>query len=129
MRVDSLSHGRIGYVHLRAMGTEDMNQWQRDFFPVYQRDGLIVDVRNNRGGNVDAWILSRLIRRSWMWWQPRTGRPFGNMPWAFDGKITVLVNERTASDGEVFAEGIRRLGLGKVIGNLCRKCARRIRKP
>jgi tricorn protease len=28
----------------------------------------------------------------------------------------VLVNERTASDGEAFAEGFRRLGLGKVMG-------------
>jgi tricorn protease len=115
-RVDSLSHGRIGYVHLRSMGSEDMSQFTRDYYPVYHRDGLILDARNNTGGNIDAWVLSRLIRRSWMWWQPRNGRPFGNMPFAFDGKMTVLVNERTASDGEALAEGFRRLGLGKVIG-------------
>ena len=115
-RVDSLSAGRVGYVHLRAMGAPDMAQWQRDYFPVYDRDGLVIDLRGNRGGNIDAWILSRLVRRAWMWWQPRTGAPFANMPWAFQGRIVVLVNETTISDGEAFAEGFRRLGLGKVVG-------------
>jgi len=117
MRVDSLSAGRVGYVHLRAMGAPDMAQWQRDFYPVYDRDGLVIDLRGNRGGNIDAWILSRLVRRAWMWWQPRVGQPFGNMPWAFEGKLVVLVNETTISDGEAFAEGFRRLGLGKVVGS------------
>ncbi len=115
-RVDSLGAGRIGYVHLRSMGASDMAQFTRDFYPIYQRDGLVLDARNNTGGNIDAWVLSRLIRRSWMWWQPRTAKPFGNMPFAFDGRMIVLVNERTASDGEVLAEGFRRLGLGKVLG-------------
>ncbi|MFN8589642.1 MAG: S41 family peptidase [Candidatus Eisenbacteria bacterium] len=116
LRVDSLGAGRIGYVHLRSMGAADMAQFTRDYYPIYQRDGLILDVRNNTGGNIDAWVLSRLIRRSWMWWQPRTANAFGNMPFAFDGRMIVLVNERTASDGEAFAEGFRRLGLGKVMG-------------
>ncbi len=116
LRVDSLSAGRVGYVHLRAMGAPDMAQWQRDFYPVYDRDGLIIDLRGNRGGNIDAWILSRLLRRAWMWWQPRTGQPFANMPWAFQGRIVVLVNETTISDGEAFAEGFRRLGLGRIVG-------------
>jgi tricorn protease len=116
LRVDSLSAGRVGYVHLRAMGAGDMAQWQRDYFPVYDRDGLVIDLRGNRGGNIDAWILGKLLRRTWFWWQPRPGHPFGNMPFAFRGKIVALVNETTISDGEAFAEGFRRLGLGKVVG-------------
>jgi len=116
LAVDSLSAGRVGYVHLRAMGSSDMAQWTRDYYPVFQREGLVVDVRRNNGGSIDAWILSRLIRRAWFWWQPRVGNPFANMPWAFRGKMAVIVDERTVSDGEAFAEGFRRLGLGKVIG-------------
>jgi len=116
LRVDSLSAGRVGYVHLRAMGASDMAQWQRDYFPVYDRDGLVIDLRGNRGGNIDAWILGKLLRRAWFWWQPRAGRAFANMPFAFRGKIVALVNETTISDGEAFAEGFRRLGLGKVVG-------------
>ena len=108
--------GQIGYVHLRAMGTQDMAQWAREFFPVFQRQGLIIDVRHNRGGNIDSWILGRLLRRAWFYWQPRVGDPYWNMQYAFRGHITVLCNERTASDGEAFSEGFKRLGLGKVIG-------------
>ncbi len=116
LRVDSLSAGRVGYVHLRAMGAADMAQWHRDYFPVFDRDGLVIDLRGNRGGNIDAWILGKLLRRAWMWWQPRSGRAFANMPFAFQGRIVALVNETTVSDGEAFAEGVRRLGLGKVVG-------------
>lgn len=116
LRVDSLSAGRVGYVHLRAMGAPDMAQWQRDYFPVYDRDGLVIDLRGNRGGNIDAWILGKLVRRAWMWWQPRTGHPVANMPFAFQGRLVALVNETTISDGEAFAEGFRKLGLGKVVG-------------
>ncbi len=51
-----------------------------------------------------------------MWWQPRAGIPYRNMQFAFGGHMVVLVDAFTASDGEAFAEGFRRLGLGKVIG-------------
>jgi tricorn protease len=115
-RVEELGRGQIGYVHLRAMGTQDIAQWAREFFPVFQRQGLIIDVRHNRGGNIDSWILGRLLRRAWFYWQPRVGDPYWNMQYAFRGHITVLCNERTASDGEAFSEGFKRLGLGKVIG-------------
>lgn len=116
LAVDSLSNGRIGYVHLRAMGTANMAEWAHQYYPVFNREALIVDVRHNRGGNIDSWILNRLIRQAWMYWQPRVGEPFWNMNYAFRGPMVVLVNEFTASDGEAFAEGFRRLGLGPVIG-------------
>jgi tricorn protease len=114
--VDSASGGRIGYVHLRAMGSDDIAQWFREFYPVFNRQGLIVDVRHNRGGNIDSWILGRLIRKAWMYWQPRVGNPYWNMQWAFRGHLVLLVDEWTASDGEAFSEGFRRLGLGRIIG-------------
>jgi tricorn protease len=114
--VEQLGGGRIGYVHLRAMGGANIAEWMRDYYPVFKRDGLIIDVRHNRGGNIDSWILGRLLRKAWFYWQPRAGDPYWNMQYAFRGKLVVLCNERTASDGEAFTEGFRRLGLGKVIG-------------
>jgi tricorn protease len=107
---------RLGYVHLRAMGTGNAAEWAREFYPVFNRQGLIIDVRNNNGGNIDSWILARLLRKAWMYWQPRVGQPYWNMQHAFRGHMVVLSNEWTASDGEAFAEGFRRLGMGKVIG-------------
>ncbi len=115
-QADKLSNGRIGYVHLRAMGSNDIAQWAENYYPVFDREGLIVDVRHNNGGNIDSWILGKLLRRVWMYWQPRKGATSWNMQYAFRGPVVVLCDERTASDGEAFSEGFRRLGLGKVIG-------------
>jgi tricorn protease len=116
LKVDAASNGQIGYVHLRAMGPNDIAQWARDFYPVFDRPGLIIDVRHNNGGNIDSWLLSKLERQAWFYWQPRTGNPTWNMQYAFRGHMVVLCDQQTASDGEAFSEGFRRLGLGKVIG-------------
>jgi tricorn protease len=116
LEVEKRGAGRVGYVHLRAMGGENIAEWAREFYPVFDREGLVIDVRHNRGGNIDSWILEKLLRKAWFYWQPRVGKPYWNMQYAFRGHVVVLVNEYTASDGEAFAEGFRRLGLGKVIG-------------
>lgn len=116
LAVETAGKGQIGYVHLRAMGGGNMAEWMREYYPVFNRAGLVVDVRHNNGGNIDPWILGRLLRKAWFYWQPRVGQPYWNMQYAFRGHMVVLVNERTASDGEAFAEGFRRLGMGKVLG-------------
>jgi len=114
--VEQASTGNIGYVHLRAMGTDDINQWEEEYFPIFNRQGLIIDVRHNGGGNIDSWILGKLLRKAWMYWKPRVGQPTWNMQYAFRGHLVLLCDAWTGSDGEAFAEGFRRLGLGKVIG-------------
>ena len=116
LKVDAGSQGHIGYVHLRAMGADDIEQWVRDFYPVFDRQGLIIDVRHNGGGNIDSWILGKLLRKAWFYWQPRIGNPYWNMQYAFRGHVVVLCDEHTGSDGEAFTEGIRRLDIGKIIG-------------
>lgn len=116
LAAEAKSQGAIGYLHLRAMGKEDYTSWARGFYPVADRQGLIVDVRDNQGGNIESWLLAKLMRKAWFWWQPRIGEPYPNMQYAFRGHLAVLVNEGTSSDGEAFAEGVKRLGLGKVIG-------------
>jgi tricorn protease len=115
--VDEMSKNEIGYVHLRAMGGDNFTEWARNFYPVFTRQGLVIDVRHNRGGNIDSWILARLLRKAWFHWTQRVGQqPSWNMQYAFRGHVVVLCNEYTASDGEAFTEGVRRLGIGKVIG-------------
>ena len=116
LKVDSDSGGQIGYVHLRAMGPEDIDQWARDYYPIYKRQGLIIDVRHNHGGNIDSWLLEKLLRQAWFYWQPRVGDPEWNMQYAFRGHMVVLCDQETASDGEAFTEGFRRFHLGKTIG-------------
>ncbi|HKM53549.1 MAG TPA: S41 family peptidase, partial [Isosphaeraceae bacterium] len=116
LKVEADSQGHIGYIHLRAMGSGDIEQWARDFYPVFDRQGLIIDVRHNGGGNIDSWLLAKLQRQAWFFWQPRIGNPTWNMQYAFRGHMVVLCDRLTGSDGEAFTEGFRRLGLGKAIG-------------
>ncbi|MBN82834.1 MAG: protease, partial [Planctomycetaceae bacterium] len=116
LEVDKQGDGKLGYIHLRAMSSADIAQWTRHYYPVFHRQGLILDVRHNRGGNIDSWILEKLLRKAWFYWKPRVGAPYWNMQYAFRGHMVVLCNERTASDGEAFAEGFRRLKLGPLIG-------------
>ncbi len=116
LEVDRASGDRIGYVHLQAMGAGDIDQWARDYFPVFDRQGLIIDVRHNGGGNIDSWLLGKLLRKAWFYWQPRVGNPSWNMQDAFRGHIVVLCDQHTASDGEAFTEGFKHFDLGKVIG-------------
>jgi tricorn protease len=110
------SNGDIGYVHLRAMTSGDISQWYRDFYPQFKKKGLVIDVRNNRGGNIDSFILEKLMREAFFYWKSRAGEPYWNMQYAFRGHLVLLVDEFTASDGEAFAEGFRRLELGQSIG-------------
>jgi tricorn protease len=114
---DNLGGGDIGYLHLRAMGPSDIEAWARGYFPSFAKGGLIIDVRNNRGGNIDSWIVGRLLRKAWFFWNQRVGRSNQwNMHYAFRGHVVVLCNEWTASDGEAFSEAVKRLKLGTVIG-------------
>ncbi len=116
LEVDDKADGKIGYVHLRAMGSNDLSQWYREFYPVFHKQGLIIDVRHNNGGNIESFILEKLMRQAWMYWKVRDKKPYWNMQYAYRGHIVVLVDEKTSSDGEAFADGFQRLGLGKVIG-------------
>lgn len=116
LQVEAAGEGDLGYVHLRAMSGGDYSDWARGFFPVLNRKGLIIDVRHNNGGNIDTWILTSLLRRPWVYWKSREGVPYPNMYNSFGGHLVVICDEYTVSDGELFCEGFRRLGLGKVVG-------------
>ncbi len=118
VKLNLLSKSKKPYeqVHLKAMGGDDMDAFVKQFYPIFNRKGLILDVRENFGGNIDSWVLEKLLRKAWMYWQGRAGGPTWNMQYAFRGHMVLLCDQQTASDGEAVSEGFRRLGLGKVIG-------------
>ncbi len=115
--VNRASSNRIGYVHLQAMGAADIARWAREFYPVYQREGLILDLRHNRGGSIDSWIIEKLQRRAWHFWQSRDADQVrSNQQLAFRGHVVALIDADTYSDGETMAQGLRRLGIAPLIG-------------
>ncbi|TFW29474.1 S41 family peptidase [Duganella callida] len=115
-QVEAASKGRIGYLHLRAMGPNDIASFARDFYANVNREGLIIDVRRNNGGNIDSWIIEKLLRKAWAFWAPPGVQPSPNMQHTFRGQLVVLVDEYTYSDGETFAAGIKALGLAPLVG-------------
>ena len=58
--------------------------------PIWNRAGLIIDVRHNRGGNIDSWIISRLLRKAWAYWSTRVSDfSTWNMQYAFRGHVVI----------------------------------------
>ncbi len=96
----------VGYMHLRSMsGAEGEDAFARGFYPDFDKEGIIIDVRHNHGGNIDSWLLDVLQRKAWMYWQGRaTNITTGGLGWdeqyAFRGHVIVLIDEKTSSDGE-----------------------------
>jgi tricorn protease len=117
LRAEAASQSRIGYVHLQAMGANDIARWAREFYPVFDREGLILDLRNNFGGNIDSWIIEKLQRRAWHFWKARRSeQPYWNQQQAFRGHVVALIDHSTYSDGETISEGLKRLGIATLIG-------------
>ena len=115
--VSKLSNGQIGYLHIRAMDAPSLAKFQEDLMNNRGKKALIIDERFNGGGGIDQELLEILNQRKE--YQRTRGRDSLDVPrpvQAFFGPMVVLQNERSASDAEMFPDGFRALGLGKIIG-------------
>ena len=115
-RVDQLSEGKLGYVHLPDMGSNGLREFVRQYYAQRHKQGLVIDDRYNGGGNVSQMVLNRLSRKLLMC---TFGRTTGYDPYPnalFHGHLCCLLNETSASDGDIFPAMFRRSGLGKLIG-------------
>jgi tricorn protease len=116
-RVDSLGGGRIGYIHLQAMNSKNLRRFRQALMgDVYDRDALIIDVRNNGGGNIHEQLLRELDRLPYALAHPRGGRRSVQPANWRRRPAALLINERSGSDAEIFPEAFRTLGLGPLIG-------------
>ncbi len=116
-RVDELSGGRVGYLHIRGMGVGNLFQFQEDLFAQGTgRDGLIVDIRGNGGGSVHDEILKFLDRRAYGYTTGRTRPPTQNPLELWSKPLVLLIDETCYSDAEIFPMGWKALGLGPVVG-------------
>src|SRR5205807_5208972 len=115
-KVDELSNGRIGYLHIQAMNPPSLRKFEKEIREFRNKEAMIIDQRWNGGGNIEQELLAILVQREYEVWRPRgveaSGRPFAG----YFGPKVVLQNWRSASNAEMFPAGFRALGLGKVIG-------------
>jgi tricorn protease len=115
--VEKLSNGEIGYLHIRAMDAAALRKFQRNLLDNIGKRALIIDERFNGGGGIDQELLEILNKRiKYQSWRGRDSVEVPRPVQAFFGPMCVLQNERSASDAEMFPDGFRKLGLGKLIG-------------
>lgn len=108
--------GKVGYLHIPDMGPEGLNEFVRRFYPQLNRSALIIDVRGNGGGNVSPMIIERLQRELALINLRRDSAPTANPSQTLLGPKVTLLNEYSASDGDLFPYRFREAGLGKLVG-------------
>ncbi len=108
--------GEVGYVHIPDMGQPGLNEFTKLYFPQIRKKALIVDVRGNGGGFVSPLVIERLRRALVMIGMFRNGVPGTDPPQTFTGPMVALIDEFSASDGDIFPYRFKALGLGKLIG-------------
>jgi tricorn protease len=119
--VAKASGGRLGYVHMPDMGAASLTQLYVDLDAEnHLREGVVIDIRNNNGGFVNAYALDVFTRRPYLNMTLR-GRPtapartvLGQR--ALESPTILVTNQHSLSDAEDFTEGYRKLKLGKVVG-------------
>jgi len=115
---DRISNNKIAYVHMKNMGGGELTNFKREMVSeAYKKDALILDLRNNTGGNVHDDVLQFLSQKPYAQWKYREGKLSPQPNFGPAGKpIIILINEQTLSDAEVTSAGFKELGLGKIIG-------------
>lgn len=109
--------GRVGYLHIPDMGAAGAYEFIKWFYPQIRKEGMVVDVRSNGGGNISQWIIERLDSKL-------LGTRFGyssdhpqTYPYTvFHGHLVCLLDQTSASDGDIFPARFKKAGLGPLIG-------------
>jgi tricorn protease len=115
--VDRLSGGKVGYLHIPDMGAPGLYEFIKWYYPQVRKEGLVVDVRANGGGNISQMILERLGKKLLGTRFGYSGNHPGTYPsTVFHGHLVALTSETSASDGDIFPYYFRAAGLGPLIG-------------
>jgi tricorn protease len=114
--VHEQSGGRVGYFHLPDMMSAGFAEFHRYFRTECDREGLIVDVRYNRGGHVSQLLLEKVARKRIGYNLSRWGQRESYPDEAVAGPVVALTNEHAGSDGDIFSHGFKLMKIGPLVG-------------
>jgi tricorn protease len=114
--VSQATDGRVGYLHIPDMQVRGLNAFTKFYYPQLHKEGLIVDVRGNGGGNVSPMIIERLRREPVFWRIARHSAVEVDPSGQVLGPKVLLIDQFSASDGDIVAYRFRHHGLGPIIG-------------
>lgn len=117
-KVNEATNGEVGYIHIPDMGMPGLNEFVKHYYPQLGKKALIIDDRGNGGGNVSPMITERLMRTP-HFFTMHTNQTEGSVSpvGTFLGPKVLLVNEYSASDGDLFPYRFKHNKLGPVIGH------------
>jgi tricorn protease len=116
-RTTEMSHGRLGYIHLPDMGEAGLREFIKWWYPQVRKEGMVIDVRDNSGGNISEMLIERLARTLHGLNFARNHANAATYPRVVQpGPKVALINEDTASDGDIFANAFREWHIGQLIG-------------
>jgi tricorn protease len=115
--VSQATGGKVGFIHLPDMGENGIREFIKYYYPQIRKQALIVDDRGNGGGNISQMVIQRLSQQLLGTEFDRVDRQTGTYPDSvFYGPKVCLINETSASDGDIFPYMFRQAGLGPLIG-------------
>jgi len=115
-KVAKATNGRVGYIHIPDMGVNGLNQFSKLYYPQLRKEALIIDDRGNGGGNVSPMIIERLRREWTMVGIARNAAPTYDPGGMHVGPKVGLIDEFSASDGDIFGYRFKQAKLGTLIG-------------
>ncbi|MCI0513525.1 PDZ domain-containing protein [candidate division KSB1 bacterium] len=115
-KVSQATNGKVGYLHVPDMSTGGLNEFVKYFYPQLRKKALIIDVRGNGGGNVSPMLIERLRREIAMIDIARNTIPTPDPGAMIYGPKICLLDEFSASDGDLFPYRFQTYKLGKLIG-------------
>lgn len=115
--VEEKSGGKVGYIYIPDMGAEGLNEFARYWYPQLDKEALIIDDRENGGGNISPMVIERLQRVVYRLTMSRGSNMIGTVPeGSHTGPKVLLINKYSASDGDLFPWSFKANNLGTVIG-------------
>jgi tricorn protease len=115
-KVNKATDGKVGYIHIPDMGVGGLNQFVKYYYPQLKKEGLLIDVRGNGGGNVSPMIAERLKREIAMITIARNTVPNVDPSGMHLGPKVAMLDEFSASDGDIFPYRFKHYKMGKLIG-------------